>query len=112
MDFDNYIAQLKNDIIDGVVERLTPLLKHSSESKDNELLMIDELVSYLKGKLKKQSIYEKVHNRTIPFLKSGNGLLFRRKHIDIWLLNPYHPDLSTYNLKLNGKEVINNERII
>ncbi len=112
MDFENYIARLKDEIIDGVVERLTPLLRHNSLSQDNELLMIDELVSYLKGKLKKQSIYEKVHNRTIPFLKTGNGLLFRRKHIDFWLLNPYHPELSTYNLKLNGKEVRNSERIV
>jgi excisionase family DNA binding protein len=103
---------LIDTIVERVVEQLTPLLMHSSVSNENELLMIDELVSYLKGKLKKQSIYEKVHNRTIPFLKTGNGLLFRRKHIDIWLLNPYHPDLSTYNLKLNGKGVRNNERIV
>ena len=52
MEFENYIAQLRNEIINGVVEKLTPLLKHSSESKDNELLLIDELVSYIKGKLK------------------------------------------------------------
>ena len=55
MDFENYIARLKDEIIDGVVERLTPLLRHNSVSQDNELLMIDELVSYLKGKLKKDS---------------------------------------------------------
>ena len=92
---------LIDTIVEKVVEQLTPLLKQNSKSNDNELMTIDEVVGYLKEKLKKQTIYEKVHNRTIPFLKTGNGLLFRRKHIDIWLLNPYHPDLSTYNLKLN-----------
>ncbi len=94
---------LVGKIVEGVVEQIAPLLKHNSKSNDNELMTVDGLISYLKGKAKKSSIYDKVHNRTIPFLKNGNLLLFRRKHIDIWLLNPYHPDLSIYSLNHNGR---------
>ncbi len=86
-----------------VVEQIVPLLRQNSKSNDNELMTVDELVRYLKRKTKKHSIYGKVHNRTIPFLKNGNLLLFRRKHIDIWLLNPYHPDLDIYNLNHDGR---------
>ncbi len=90
-------------IAERVVKQITPLLSHNSKSNDNELMTVEELADYLK--VKKSTIYDKVHNRTIPFLKNGNLLLFRRKHIDLWLQNPYHPDLSIYNLNHNGKEV-------
>ncbi len=96
-------SQLINDIVEKVVERLKPLLSHNSKSNDNELMTVEELADYLK--VKKSSIYDKVHTKSIPFLKNGNTLRFRRKHIDLWLQNPYHPDLSIYNLNHNGKEV-------
>jgi excisionase family DNA binding protein len=88
-------------IAERVAKQLTPLLKHNSKSNDNELMTIDELVSYLK--VKKSSIYDKVHTKSIPFLKNGNTLRFRRKHIDLWLQNPYHPSLDNYNLNHNGR---------
>ncbi len=88
-------------IAERVVEQIAPLLRQNSKSNDNELLTVDELVNYLK--VKKSSIYDKVHTKSIPFLKNGNSLRFRRKHIDLWLQNPYHPDLSIYNLNHNGR---------
>ena len=88
-------------IAERVVEQITPLLRQNSKSNDNELMTVDELASYLKAK--KSSIYDKVHNKSIPFLKHGNSLRFRRKHIDLWLQNPYHPDLSISNLNHNGR---------
>ncbi len=93
-------SQLINDIVEKVVERLKPLLRQNSTSNDRELLTVDELANYLKAK--KSTIYDKVHSKSIPFLKNGNSLRFRRKHIDLWLQNPYHPELSIYNL--NYKE--------
>ena len=101
---------LIDKIVEKVVERLTPLLKQNPKSNDNELMTVDELSDYLK--VKTSWVYEKVHVREIPFHKAGKFPRFRKKHIDIWLLNPYHPDLSTYNLNINGKEVRNNERIV
>ncbi len=94
-------SQLINDIVEKVVERLKPLLRQNSKSNDRELLTVDELANYLKAK--KSSIYDKVHTKSIPFLKNGNSLRFRRKHIDMWLSNPYHPDLSIYNLNHDGR---------
>ncbi len=88
-------------IAERVVEQIAPLLRQNSKSNDNELMTVDELASYLK--VKKSYIYDKVHSKSIPFLKNGNTLRFRRKHIDLWLQNPYHPDLSIYNLNHNGR---------
>ncbi len=88
-------------IAERVVEQIAPLLRQKTKSNDNELLTVDELANYLKAK--KSSIYDKVHNKSIPFLKHGNSLRFRRKHIDLWLQNPYHPDLSIDNLNYNGR---------
>jgi excisionase family DNA binding protein len=95
-------SQLINDIVEKVVERLKPLLNNSHDSKHNELMTVDEVVKYLKAK--KSTIYDKVHSKSIPFLKNGNSLRFRRKHIDIWLRNPYSPELETYNLNFNGRK--------
>ncbi len=94
-------SQLINDIVEKVVERLKPLLNNSHDSKNNELMTVDELANYLKAK--KSTIYDKVHSKSIPFLKNGNALRFRRKHIDLWLQNPYHPSLDNYNLNHNGR---------
>jgi len=94
-------SQLINDIVEKVVERLKPLLNNSHNSKDNELMTVDEVAQYLK--MKKSTIYDKVHTRTIPFLKNGGSSRFRRKHIDLWMHNPYHPDLDIYNLNHNGR---------
>ncbi len=83
-------------IAERVVEQIAPLLRQNSKSNDNELMTVEELADYLK--VKKSSIYDKVHTKSIPFLKNGNSLRFRRKHIDLWLQNPYHPELDIYNL--------------
>ncbi|MHC4322445.1 MAG: helix-turn-helix domain-containing protein [Planctomycetota bacterium] len=102
-------SQLINDIVEKVVKRITPLFTQNHKNNDNELMTVSELANYLK--VKTSWIYEKVHIREIPFHKAGKFPRFRKKHIDLWLLNPYHPDLNEYNLN-HGKEVRNNERIV
>ncbi len=92
---------LIDTIVEKVVEKLRPSLNNSYKFEDNELVDVKGLAGYLK--IKKSSIYDKVHTRTIPFLKYGNSLRFRKKHIDIWLRNPYHPDLDNYNLNHNER---------
>ena len=101
MKFEIDNSQLVNDIAKKVVEQLKPLLNNSHNSKDNELMTVEEVARYLKTK--KSTIYDKVHNRTIPFLKNGNSSRFRRTHIDLWLHNPYHPVLDIYNLNYSGR---------
>ncbi len=94
---------LIDKIVSGVTEQINMLVKHGSKAnvKDDELMNVEEIAGYLKAK--KSSIYDRVHNRSIPFLKNGKFLRFKKKHIDIWLLNPYHPDLNHYNLNHNGR---------
>ena len=101
---------LIDTIVEKVVERLTPLLKHNSKSNDNELMTVEEVANYLK--VKHSWLYEKVHKREIPFRKAGKFPRFRKRDIDIWLDNPYHPDLSHYNLRYNVKGVKNSDRIV
>ncbi len=94
-------SQLINDIVEKVVERLKPLLNNSHDSKGDELMDVKALASYLK--VKESWVYEKIHKREIPYHKAGKFPRFRRKHIDLWTMNPYHPDLSIYNLNHNGR---------
>ncbi len=89
-------TELIDTIAKKVVEQITPLLKQNSKNNDNELMTVEEVASHLRKK--PQSIYDKVYAKSIPFLKHGNSLRFRRKHIDLWLQNPYHPELDIYNL--------------
>lgn len=96
MKFEIDANALIDKIVSGVTEQLDSLLKHGPKSKDNDLMNVEELIVYLN--VKKSYIYDRVHNRSIPFLKNGKFLRFKKKHIDIWLLNPYHPDLDHYNL--------------
>ncbi len=83
-------------IVEKVTKRLEPLLRHNAKSSDNELMDIKGLAEYLK--VKESWIYQRVHLRQIPFRKAGKFPRFPKKHIDLWMLNPYHPDLSIYNL--------------
>ncbi|MCP4987721.1 MAG: helix-turn-helix domain-containing protein [Colwellia sp.] len=101
--------ELVKEVTQEVVKQLTPLLKHNSNGNGNEMLTVDELADYLK--VTKSFVYERVHKREIPFRKVGRFTRFSKKHIDLWSLNPYHPDLSIYNLK-RGKEVRKSERVI
>jgi len=94
-------SKLISDIVERVVERIKPLLNNSHDSKGGELMDVGEVANYLKTK--KSSIYDKVHSKSIPFLKYGNSLRFKRKDIDIWLRNPYDPTLDNYSLNHNGR---------
>ena len=96
------IERIVEKVFEKVIEHITPLLKQTPKSNDNELLTVDEVASHLKKK--PQSIYDKVYVKSIPFLKIGNHLRFKKKHIDIWIRNPYSPELEEYNLNHNGRK--------
>ncbi len=100
------IERIVEKVFEKVVEHITPLLKQNLKSNDkgndDELLTVDEVANRLKKK--PQSIYDKVYVKSIPFLKIGNHLRFKKKHIDIWIRNPYSPELEEYNLNHNGRK--------
>ena len=89
---------LVDTIVDRVVEKLKPLLNNNHKAKDNELMSVSEVAKYLQVTV--SWVYERTHTRKIPFLKVGKFPRFRKSHVDLWTLNPYHPDLDSYNLKL------------
>ncbi len=108
MKFEIDDKELIKEIVEQVIQRLKPMLNGSHNPKDNALMDVKGLIDYLNSKAKESQIkeswvYERVHKKTIPFEKAGKFLRFRKKYIDIWLINPYHPDLGIYNLNHNGK---------
>lgn len=46
---------------------------------------MDELTEYIH--LSKSSIYKRVSNKTIPFVKLGTRTVFVREQIDQWVIN-------------------------
>ncbi len=94
-------TELIDTIAKKVVEQLKPMFNNSHDSKGDELMDVKGLVNYLK--VKESWVYEKVYKREIPFRKVGKFLRFPKKHVDLWTMNPYHPDLDIYNLNHNGR---------
>ncbi len=93
--------ELLKEIVEQVIQRLKPMLNGSHGHKGDKLMDVKRLADYLQ--VKESWVYKKVHKREIPFYKAGKFPRFRKKHIDIWLCNPYHPDLNNYNLNHNGR---------
>ena len=50
---------------------------------EKELLTIDEAADFTR--LAKQTLYDYVHRRKVPFLKAGKRVLFRKSELDTWL---------------------------
>ncbi len=77
-------AQLINDIVERVVERLKPLISNSHDSRSDELMDVQALADYLK--VKKQWVDEKTHMNIIPYYKVGKYPRYKKSKIDEWLL--------------------------
>ena len=77
-------AQLINDIVEKVVERLKPLISNSHDSRGDELMDVKALADYLK--VKKQWVYEKTHMNILPYYKVGKYPRYKKSKIDEWLL--------------------------
>jgi excisionase family DNA binding protein len=68
---------IKSCIIEGISET-TP-----TPQEENKLLSINEAAKYLN--LAKQTLYGFTSNRTIPFIKKGKKLYFKKSDLNIWL---------------------------
>ena len=98
------IEALIEAITEKVIEKITPLINANAacDKDKDELIDIDTVALYLKKT--KASIYSKTHTRSIPFLKYGKQVLFSKKDVDLWLKNPYSPELEVYNLNHGGRK--------
>jgi excisionase family DNA binding protein len=75
--------ELVDQIAEKVIERLTPML-NGDNSESDTILDVQGLSDYLK--VKKQWVYEKVHQGSIPYYKVGKYPRFRKPKIDEWLI--------------------------
>jgi excisionase family DNA binding protein len=50
---------------------------------ERELLTIDEAAEFTR--LAKQTLYDYIHRRKVPYLKAGKRVLFRKSELDVWL---------------------------
>ncbi len=70
-------------IVNGVIEKLKPIIAGNNKHEDDTIFDVDGIAGYLK--VKKQWVYEKVHNNGIPYYKVGKYPRFRKSKIDEWL---------------------------
>ena len=68
---------IKSCIIEGISET-TP-----TPHEENKLLSVNEAAKHLN--LAKQTLYGFTSNRTIPFIKKGKKLYFKKSDLNIWL---------------------------
>ena len=70
-------------IAEAIANKLKPIILAKEELPDNGLLNMKDLINYLN--VKKDWIYQKVHNGTIPHYKIEGLLRFKRSEIDAWI---------------------------
>jgi excisionase family DNA binding protein len=67
-----------------VSKLLAPLFKKTEQGSGNDTIFnLKEISEYIK--LPKSWIYRKTSDRTIPFIKAGRYVLFKKPEIDKWL---------------------------
>lgn len=65
-------------------------LRHKQQLSESPRWMnVDELCAYHPSHPKKQTVYEWVSKKTIPFHKMTKGLMFLQSEIDEWLKGGY-----------------------
>jgi hypothetical protein len=73
------------------IDRLAAQLKQGQESEEDKLMSLTQLQDHLEKETGKryasQTIYMWVNDRSIPKVKHGKYLYFRRSEIDAWLAN-------------------------
>ena len=70
--------------VDNLQETVNTL-RHKQQASESPRWMIDELCAYHPSHPKKQTVYEWVSKKTIPYHKMTKGLMFLQSEIDEWL---------------------------
>ena len=71
--------------VDSLQETVNNLRKKERASESPRWMNIDELCAYHPSHPKKQTVYEWVSKKTIPYHKMTKGLMFLQSEIDEWL---------------------------
>lgn len=68
------------------LDRIEKLLTQAEVTPDRDFLMtIEQLIDYLPEHPARQTVYQWVNDRKVPFEKFGKRLYFRKSTIDTWL---------------------------
>lgn len=87
---------LKECIHEGIKES-----RYHSEASIDKLLNIQEAASYLN--LAQQTLYGFTSSRTIPFIKKGKKLYFRKSDLDQWLSEGRKATVKELERGITGK---------
>ena len=71
--------------VDSLQETVNTLQHKQQASESPRWMNIDELCVYHPSHPKKQTVYEWVSKKTIPYHKMTKGLMFLQSEIDEWL---------------------------
>lgn len=81
----DFFAKLdKIDEIDQKVDKLISGSFHNVNQDEDTFFRTEELVHYLPDISSRYTVYGYVSNRSIPYHKRGNRLLFKKSEIDEW----------------------------
>ena len=78
------IADFKNYLSSTIDEAINKALA-ATKKPEPEYLTIDQLRDYLPQNPAKQTVYQWVHFKKIPYHKRGKAVLFKRTEIDQWI---------------------------
>lgn len=80
--------------VEMLEQSVKSLIKSQQESNQKEWMTIVELCEYLPTHPARQTIYEWVKAKTIPYHKTSKMLTFNKNEIDQWLHGGYRKTLS------------------
>lgn len=78
----NLVSELANEVR-NMREELQQLSNPKSDSE--KYFSLEELMDYLPTKPSKQTVYNLVNRKLIPFRKNTKNLIFLKSEIDNWL---------------------------
>lgn len=80
------IVQVKTEELQHIKNLIDKMIfRQNQENNKAELMNIDEVAHYTR--YSKSAIYKFVQGESIPFIKKGRKLLFKRKKIDEWIIS-------------------------
>lgn len=84
-----FLFQLTNGefktLLNSAIEDAVSRTLAATKTPEPEYLTIDQLRDYLPQNPAKQTVYQWVHFKQIPYHKRGKSVLFKRSEINMWI---------------------------
>lgn len=79
--FQDLADKLNN--IEGILQELKQSPIYTPTNAETELLDVSQTAQFLR--LTTQTVYDKIHNGTLPYVKQGNRIYFFKDELILWL---------------------------